>query len=80
MSGYQFSCHNRQKLFSRILSLVDRDEREVLCLHCGSKNIEQCWSSFNAITAKKSAGQSPAMAAGVEWDSGTVVDLVEAIA
>jgi RNA polymerase subunit RPABC4/transcription elongation factor Spt4 len=43
------------KLRHHLLSLVDHQEGEVLCPHCGSKNIEQCWSAFNAITSKKSA-------------------------
>lgn len=55
MPHYEFFCHNCKKLFARILSLVDYEEGEILCPHCGSKNIEQCWSAFNAITSKKSA-------------------------
>ncbi len=55
MPHYEFFCHNCKKLFSRILSLVDHEEGEVLCPHCGSKDIEQCWSAFNAVTSKKSA-------------------------
>ena len=53
MPHYEFFCHNCKKLFSRILSLVDYEEGEVLCPHCGSQNVEQCWSAFNAITSKK---------------------------
>jgi hypothetical protein len=37
------------------LRQVDYEEREVLCPHCGSKEVEQCWSVFGAITSKKSA-------------------------
>jgi len=55
MPRYEFVCHNCKKLFSRILSLVDYEEREVLCPHCGSKEVEQCRSAFSAITSKKSA-------------------------
>ncbi len=55
MPHYEFFCHNCKKVFSRILSLVDHKGGEVLCPHCGSKSIEQCWSAFNAITSKKSA-------------------------
>jgi RNA polymerase subunit RPABC4/transcription elongation factor Spt4 len=35
--------------------LVDFEEGEVICPHCGSKNVEQRWSVFTAITSKKSA-------------------------
>src|ERR1700730_2219104 len=38
-----------------LLSLVDYAEGEVLCPHCGSREIEQCWSAFSAFTSKKSA-------------------------
>ena len=55
MPHYEFCCQNCKKLFSGILSLVDYKEGEILCPHCGSKNIEQRWSAVNAITSKKSA-------------------------
>jgi putative FmdB family regulatory protein len=52
---YEFFCHACKKPFSKILSLVDYEEGEVLCPHWGSKEVEQRWSSFSAITSKKSA-------------------------
>ena len=55
MPRYEFFCLNCKKLFSRILSLLDYEEGEVPCPHCGSKEVEQCRSAFNAITSKKSA-------------------------
>jgi putative FmdB family regulatory protein len=55
MPRYEFFCGNCKRLLSTILSLVDYEEGEVLCPHCGSKNIERCWLAFNAITSKKSA-------------------------
>lgn len=55
MPHYEFFCHNCKKLFSQILSLVDYEEGEVLCPHCGSKEVEQRWSAFSAITSRKSA-------------------------
>jgi len=55
MPRYEFFCHNCKKHFSMILSLVDYEEGEVLCSHCGSKEVEQCWSAFTAITSTKSA-------------------------
>lgn len=55
MPRYEFFCLNCKKLFSRILSLVDYEEGEVLCPHCGSREVEQCRSAFSAITPKKSA-------------------------
>jgi putative FmdB family regulatory protein len=55
MPHYEFFCHNCKKLFSKILSLVDYEEGEVVCPHCGSKEVEQRWSAFSVITSKKSA-------------------------
>jgi putative FmdB family regulatory protein len=54
MPRYEFVCLNCKKLFSRVLSLVDYEEGDVLCPHCG-KEVEQCWSAFNPITSEKSA-------------------------
>jgi len=54
MPHYEFLCHDCQKLFDKILSLADYEEGEILCPHCGSKNVEQRWSAFSAITSKKS--------------------------
>jgi putative FmdB family regulatory protein len=51
----EFLCLNCKKHFSKTLSLIDCEEGEVLCPRCGSKEVEQCWSAFNAITSKKSA-------------------------
>jgi len=55
MPQYEFFCHACKKFFDRILSLVDYEEGDVLCPHCGSKNVEQRWSAFSAIASKKSA-------------------------
>jgi len=55
MPHYEFFCRDCNKFFDKILSLVDYEEGEVQCPHCGSKNVEQRWSAFSAITSKKSA-------------------------
>ena len=55
MPHYEFLCHNCHKFFDKILALVDYEEGEIICPHCGSKNVEQRWSAFSAITSKKSA-------------------------
>jgi putative FmdB family regulatory protein len=55
MPHYEFFCQECKKFFDKILSLVDYEEGEVLCPHCGSKKVEQRWSPFSAITSKKSA-------------------------
>jgi putative FmdB family regulatory protein len=55
MPHYEFFCHDCKKFFSRILSLVDYEEGEIVCPKCGSKRVEQRWSPFTVITSKKSA-------------------------
>ena len=54
MPRYEFFCLNCKELFARILSLPDYEE-DVLCSHCGSKEVEQYRSAFSAIMSKKSA-------------------------
>jgi len=53
MPHYEFFCHACKKAFSKVLSLVDYEEGEVLCPHCGSKEVEQRWSPFSALTSKR---------------------------
>jgi putative FmdB family regulatory protein len=55
MPHYEFSCHNCKKNFSKVLTLAQYEKDRIICPHCGSKRVEQCWSAFNAITSKKSA-------------------------
>jgi putative FmdB family regulatory protein len=55
MPQYEYFCHACKKTFSKVLTLAEYEEGEVLCPHCGSNNVEQSWSVFSAITSKKSA-------------------------
>jgi putative FmdB family regulatory protein len=55
MRSYEFLCHNCKKLFSKMLSLADYEDGDVLCPHCGSKEVEQCRSAFSALTSKNRA-------------------------
>ncbi len=55
MPHYEFFCRDCKKFFDKILSLVEYEEGEVQCPHCSSKNVEERWSAFSAITSKKSA-------------------------
>ncbi len=55
MPHYEFLCHDCQKFFDKISFTRDYEEGEILCPHCGSKNVEQRWSAFSAITSNKSA-------------------------
>ena len=55
MPHYEFYCRECKKSFSQVLKLVDYVEGDIVCPHCGSKEVEQRWSAFYAITSKKSA-------------------------
>jgi len=55
MPQYEFYCRNCKKSFTQVLKLVDYEEGDVVCPHCHSKEVEQRWSAFYAITSKKSA-------------------------
>jgi len=55
MPHYEFLRCDCTKFFDKILPLLDYEEGEVECPHCGSKNVEQRWSAVSAITSKKSA-------------------------
>jgi putative FmdB family regulatory protein len=55
MPHYEFFCHTCKKTFAKILTLVDYEEGGVVCPHCDSHDLEQRWSTFSAITSRKSA-------------------------
>ena len=55
MPQYEFFCNACKKTFSRILNIAEHGKEKITCPQCGSKNVEQRWSAFSAITSKKSA-------------------------
>lgn len=55
MPQYEFFCHACKKVFSKLMSLAEYEEGEVICPRCGSTEVEQSWSAFYVITSKKSA-------------------------
>ena len=55
MPQYEFFCRDCKKTFRKILTIARAREGKIACPHCGSKNVEQRWSAFSAITSKKSA-------------------------
>jgi putative FmdB family regulatory protein len=55
MPQYEFFCRGCKKAFLKTLTIVRHEKEKVACPHCGSKNVEQRWSAFSAITSKKSA-------------------------
>ena len=55
MPNYEFICNACKKTFSKILTITQHDAEKTACPHCGSQEVEQCWSTFSAVTSKKSA-------------------------
>ena len=55
MPHYEFFCHACKKTFSKSLTVAEHEKENIVCPHCRSKNVEQGWSAFSAITSKKSA-------------------------
>ena len=55
MPDYEFLCLDCKESFEEVLPLIDYEEGDIICPHCGSTNVEQRWSVFTAITSKKSA-------------------------
>jgi RNA polymerase subunit RPABC4/transcription elongation factor Spt4 len=37
------------------LTIAEHGKEKLACPKCGSKNVEQRWSAFYAVTSKKSA-------------------------
>ena len=55
MPHYEYVCNACKKTFLKTLTLAEHDGEKPACPHCGSHDIEQCWSAFSAVTSKKSA-------------------------
>jgi putative FmdB family regulatory protein len=55
MPHYEFVCNACKKTFSKILTIAEHDAEETTCPHCGSRDVEQRWSAFSAVTSRKSA-------------------------
>ncbi|MGB7548795.1 MAG: FmdB family zinc ribbon protein [Terracidiphilus sp.] len=55
MPHYEFFCKACKTAFSKILTIAEHNTEKIVCPHCGSHEVEQRWSSFSAVTSKKSA-------------------------
>ncbi|PYV63222.1 MAG: FmdB family transcriptional regulator [Acidobacteria bacterium] len=54
MPHYNYFCLACKKAFSKILTISEHEKGGIACPHCKSKNIEQRWAAFYAVTSKKS--------------------------
>jgi len=55
MPQYEYFCHVCRRAFSKVLTLSEYEEGNVVCPHCGSEEVEQRWAPFRPVTPKKSA-------------------------
>ena len=54
MPQYNFLSRACKKVFSRILTLSEHEKGKIVCPRCKSKDVEQRWAAFYAVTSKKS--------------------------
>ena len=54
MPHYEYLCKSCNKTFTKTLTMREHDTGAPACPHCGGHDIEQRWSTFSAVTAKKS--------------------------
>jgi len=54
MPQYVFLCQDCHKEFTIFLHMDDLDKGEIVCPHCGSKQVKQEVAAFSAVTSKKS--------------------------
>jgi putative FmdB family regulatory protein len=55
MPTYEYLCKDCHAEFAKILTLAAHDKDAIACPKCGSKNVEQEFTTFYAVTSKKSA-------------------------
>ncbi len=54
MPQYNYVCQDCKKEFTAVLTITEHEAGKVECPHCHSKNVEQQWATFYAVTGKKS--------------------------
>jgi putative FmdB family regulatory protein len=55
MPHYEFVCNACKQTFTETLTIAEHDAEKTACPHGGSHDVGQCWSTFSAVTSKKSA-------------------------
>ena len=53
MPQYNFLCRTCKKEFSKVLTLSEHEKGGIVCPACKSKDVEQRWAAFFAVTSKK---------------------------
>ncbi len=55
MPTYEYMCKDCREEFAKILTLAAHDRDPITCPKCGGKNVVQEFTTFYAVTSKKSA-------------------------
>lgn len=55
MPHYEFFCNACRKGFTKVLTFAEHEADKIVCPHCGSQDVAQSWSTFSAVTSRKSA-------------------------
>ncbi len=55
MPTYEYHCKDCHNSFDMTLTLAVHEREPVSCPKCNSKNVEQGFTTFYALTSKKSA-------------------------
>jgi putative FmdB family regulatory protein len=53
MPTFEYLCKECRDLFEKTLTLAAYDRELITCPSCGSKNVEQEFTAFYAITSRK---------------------------
>ncbi len=54
MPQYNFLCLACKKEFLKILTISEHEKGGIVFPYCKSKDVEQRWAAFYAVTSKKS--------------------------
>jgi putative FmdB family regulatory protein len=54
MPTYEYHCHKCDRTFVVYQTIKEHDTAQVQCPHCQSSEVEQRFTSFVAVTSKKS--------------------------
>jgi putative FmdB family regulatory protein len=54
MPSYEYACKACKKTFTLTLTIANHDHKRISCPKCRSKQVEQQFAAFFAVTSKKS--------------------------
>ena len=54
MPHYEYVCKVCNKTFTATQHIAEHDTQKPACPGCGSHDVEQSWSTFSAVTSRKS--------------------------